>query len=134
MTRAKSTQSSGIEHRSAVSISDVAGEADVSIATVSRVLNSPEKVAAATAERVQDAIRKLGYRPNLFAKGLVTRRSRVLGVSLPNLHGDYYSQLMRAADERAHELGYHLLVTSSANEPDISSRQIASTHEFGSGP
>jgi len=61
----------------------------------------------------------------MFAKGLVTRRSRVLGVSLPNLHGDYYSQLMRAADERAHELGYHLLVTSSANEPDQESGGFA---------
>lgn len=103
----------------------MASEADVSIATVSRVINTPEMVATTTAERVQIAIKRLQYRPNLFAKGLVTRRSRVLGVSLPNLHGDYYSELMRAADERAHELGYHLLVTSSANEPDEDSSRFA---------
>ena len=109
-----------------VSISDVANEASVSIATVSRVLNNPEKVAPSTAERVHEAIRRLKYRPNLFAKGLVTRRSGVLGVSLPNLHGDFYSELMRSADDRAHELGYHLLVTSSAHEPDAESGRFAS--------
>jgi len=125
MTRAKTAHLSGIGHRNGVSISDVASEANVSIATVSRVINTPEKVAAATAERVQETIKRLRYRPNMFAKGLVTRRSRVLGVSLPNLHGDYYSALMRAADERAHELGYHLLVTSSANEPDEESSGFA---------
>jgi len=109
-----------------VSISDVAQEASVSIATVSRVLNNPEKVAAGTAQRVHEAIQRLKYRPNLFAKGLVTRRSRVLGVSLPDLHGDFYSELMRSADDRAHELGYHLLVTSSAHEPDAEASRFAS--------
>lgn len=98
-----------------VSINDVADRASVSIATVSRVLNDPAKVAPATAERVQAAIAELGYRPNLFAKGLVTRRSRVIGISMPDLHGEFYSALMRAADDHAYELGYHLLVTSNAH-------------------
>jgi LacI family transcriptional regulator len=90
----------------------------VSIATVSRVLNSPNLVSAPTAQRVRAAIEDLGYRPNLFAKGLLTKRSRVIGVSLPDIHGEFYSQLMWALDERACELGYHLLVSSNAHRTD----------------
>lgn len=98
-----------------VSIKDVATAANVSIATVSRVLNNPGLVAAETADRVRKAVDELGYRPNLFAKGLMTKRSRVLGVSLPDWSGDSYSDLMRGADTRARELGYHLLVSSNAH-------------------
>lgn len=98
-----------------VSIRSVAERAGVSIATVSRVLNMPEKVSNSTAERVRAAIDYLDYRPNLFAKGLLTKRSRVIGVSLPDIHGEFYSELMFALDDRACELGYHLLVSSNAH-------------------
>lgn len=99
----------------AVSIRSVAERAGVSIATVSRVLNTPQKVSQATADRVRKAIEDLEYRPNLFAKGLLTKRSRVIGVSLPDIHGEFYSELMFALDDRACELGYHLLVSSNAH-------------------
>lgn len=105
------------------SIQDVAAAAGVSTATVSRVLNNPSLVAAGTAERVQAAIRELGYRPNLLAQGLMTRRSRVLGIALPDIHGEFYSGLLRGADAEAHRLGYHLLVSSEAlngRAPDLS--------------
>jgi len=102
----------------AVSIRSVAQRAGVSIATVSRVLNSPDMVSSATAERVREAIDALAYRPNLFAKGLLTKRSRVIGVSLPDIHGEFYSELMFALDDRACELGYHLLVSSNAHRVD----------------
>lgn len=102
----------------AVSIRSVAERAGVSIATVSRVLNAPDKVSTATAERVRAAVQELKYRPNLFAKGLLTNRSRVVGVSLPDIHGEFYSALMSALDTRACELGYHLLVSSNAHRGD----------------
>lgn len=95
------------------SISKVATRAGVSVATVSRVINTPDVVAPATRARVRRAITELDYRPNRFAKGLVTRRSGILGISLPDLHGDFYSALMRSADQRARELGYHLLVSAA---------------------
>lgn len=109
----------GPERNGGVSIKNVAERAGVSIATVSRVINSPDLVAPETSRRVQAAIAEVGYRPNLFAKGLLTRRSRVIGVSLPDIHGQFYSDLMRSADERACELGYHLLVSSNAHRPDV---------------
>lgn len=98
-----------------VSIRSVADLSGVSIATVSRVLNNPSLVSSATAERVQHAVRELGYRPNRFAKSLLSKRSRVIGVSLPDIHGEFYAELMHAADTRARELGYHLLVSAGAH-------------------
>lgn len=111
----KAPESSENGFRDAVSIRSVADRAGVSIATVSRVLNTPHVVSAGTAQRVREAIDALEYRPNLFAKGLLTKRSRVLGVSLPDIHGEFYSELMCAMDDRACELGYHLLVSSNAH-------------------
>ncbi len=100
--------------RRSPSIEDVAKAAAVSIATVSRVVNNPALVAPKTARRVQRIINKLDYRPNLFAKGLTTRRSNVLGVALPDLFGEFYSELLRGADSEARRQGYHLLVSSEA--------------------
>jgi LacI family transcriptional regulator len=100
-----------VKARRTASIQDVASAASVSTATVSRVLNNPTLVAPATAERVHEAIRQLGYKPNLFAQGLMTSKSHVLGIALPDIHGEFYSELLRGADEQAASLGYHLLVS-----------------------
>lgn len=104
------------------SIQDVADAAGVSTATVSRVLNNASLVAPATAERVHKAIRELGYKPNLFAQGLMTRKSRVLGIALPDIHGEFYSELLRGADAEARRQGYHLLVSSEAHSRDEQER------------
>lgn len=96
------------------SIEDVALRAGVSTATVSRVLNKPELVAAETSERVHRAIEALAYRPNMLAKGLTTQHTRVIGLALPDIFGEFYSELLRGADNEAHQLGYHLLVSSEA--------------------
>ncbi len=95
-----------------VSISDVAKKAAVSISTVSRVVNRRELVNPKTRARVEEAIRALGYRPNAFARGLMLRKSEILGLVLPDLHGEFYSEVIRGANRRAHELGYNLLIFS----------------------
>lgn len=94
---------------------DVARVAAVSTATVSRVLNNPGLVAPETAARVQRAIEELGYKPNVFAQGLMTRRSRLLGLLLPDIHGEFYSELLRGADVEARRQNYHLLVASEGD-------------------
>lgn len=90
----------------------MAAAAQVSIATVSRVVNNPKLVSAKTAARVQEAIARLGYVPNPFAQGLITRASGLLGLALPDIYGEFYSELLRGADAEAKTLGYHLLVSS----------------------
>ncbi|MEZ6083227.1 MAG: LacI family DNA-binding transcriptional regulator [Phycisphaerae bacterium] len=100
----------------AASISDVALRANVSISTVSRTINRPALVNAQTRERVEAAIRELGYHPNAFARGLMLRKSEMIGLVLPDMHGEFYSGIIRGANLRAHELGYSL-VLSSAHDP-----------------
>ncbi|MBX3364286.1 MAG: LacI family DNA-binding transcriptional regulator [Phycisphaeraceae bacterium] len=95
-----------------VSIQDVADRAAVSIATVSRAVNKPHLVAAETATRVQHAIEELGYRPNRFAQGLMTQRSGLLGMALPDLRGEFDFEILRSADAEARRLGYQILVSA----------------------
>ena len=100
------------------SIEDVAKRANVSISTVSRVLNRRNIVNPATCKRVEEAIAELGYRPNVFARGLMLRKSNILGLVLPDLHGEFYSEVIRGANLKTRELGYHLLVSSVSAEDD----------------
>lgn len=120
MNRSDASQPTPQSHPSPrnVSIRSVAEHSGVSIATVSRVLNNPSLVSPSTAAKVQASVAELGYRPNLFAKSLLSRRSRVIGVSLPDIHGEYYAELMHRADARACEHGYHLLISSNAHHPE----------------
>jgi len=102
----------------AVSIEDVAKKASVSISTVSRVLNRRNIVNSDTRKRVESAIRELGYRPNVFARGLMLRKSNILGLVLPDLHGEFYSEIIRGANFSAHELGYQLMISSVPKDDD----------------
>jgi len=108
-----------------VSIQDVADKANVSISTVSRVLNRRNIVNEKTRKRVESAIQDLGYSPNVFARGLMLRRSHILGLVLPDLHGEFYSEIIRGANLRARELGYNLMVSSVVAKDDGSELMAA---------
>lgn len=99
-----------------VSIADVAARANVSISTVSRVLNRRHLVNEKTRDRVETVIRELGYQPNAFARGLMLNRSEIIGLVLPDIHGEFYSEIIRGADAEARRFGYNLVIASS-NEP-----------------
>jgi len=103
------------------SIDDVARLANVSISTVSRVLNRREVVNDKTRARVESAIRELGYQPNAFARGLMLRRSEIVGLVLPDLHGEFYSEIIRGANQQARAMGYNLLVSSARDGDDSQS-------------
>src|SRR5687767_15259479 len=103
------------------SIEDVAKLANVSISTVSRVINRRKVVNEATCQRVEAAIRELRYRPNAFARGLMLRKSGIVGLVLPDLHGEFYSEIIRGANSEARELGHNLLVSSALPGDDAES-------------
>ncbi len=105
------------------SIRDVAVAAGVSIATVSRVINGSNMVAAPTAAKVRDAIRRLNYVPNALAQALSSRGSHVLGLALPRFHGEFMTWLLHGADEEATRLGYHLMMTTIAKSDDGHARR-----------
>jgi hypothetical protein len=93
-----------------VSIQDVAARAGVSTATVSRVLNTPNLVAAMTSQKVREAIDALGYRPNLFAKGLMTRRSHLIGLVVPPVAEGAWCHVIKHATDSAQDCGYRIVV------------------------
>jgi LacI family transcriptional regulator len=101
-----------------VTIKDVARAASVSVATVSRVLNGHDNVAEPVRSRVLSVVRDLGYSPHQAARSLSIRRTHTVGVVLPDLHGEFFSELVRGIDQVAREVGLHLLVSSYHGHPE----------------
>lgn len=102
----------------ASTIRDVARRADVSVATVSRVMNASAPVREATRRRILDAASELRFTPNASARSLSMRRTAALGVVLPDLHGEFFSELLRGIDRTAQRHQRHLLVSSSHHDGD----------------
>lgn len=94
-------------------IRDVAREAGVSIATVSRVFNDSTLVGEATLRKVRDVATSLNYWPNGVARSLITSRTHTLGLLLPDMYGEFFSDVIRGLDTTARQHGFHLLVSSS---------------------
>jgi len=104
--------------RVAVTIKDVAREAKVSVATVSRALNGSAGVTPGTRARIERAAARLRYVPMGAARSLVTRRTQAVGALLPDLFGEFFSELIRGIDLAARAHGLHLLVSSSHGDAD----------------
>lgn len=107
-------------------IRDVAERAEVSVASVSRVLNGAGPVTEATRQRVLQAVEALQYVPHSGARSLSTSRTNTVGVILPDLYGEFFSELIRGMDVAARALGYHLIVSSSHDDADEASSAILS--------
>ncbi len=92
-------------------IHDVARVAGVSVASVSRVFNGRDHVRAAMRTRVEEAAAQLGYVPHAGARSLSMARTGAIGVVLPDLHGEFFSELLRGMDREASTRGLGLLLT-----------------------
>ncbi len=99
-----------------VTIKDVARLAGVSVATVSRVYNNSAVVREETRERVRRVTEELGYSPHGAARSLITSRTHTLGVLLPDLYGEFFSEVIRGIDLASQREGYHLLVSSARHD------------------
>lgn len=100
-----------------VTIRDVARHANVSVATVSRALNGHPNVAEDVRQRILGVAEQLRYSPHHAARSLSSRRTQTIGVVLPDLYGEFFSELMRGIDHVARERGLHLLVSSYHGNP-----------------
>jgi LacI family transcriptional regulator len=98
-------------------IRDVAGQVGVSIATVSRVFNGSPKVSEETARRIWQAALDLDYWPNSAARTLTTSRTNALGVLLPDLYGEFFSEVIRGIDQAARRELLQVLISSSHSSP-----------------
>lgn len=105
-------------------LDDVAREAGVSTATVSRCLNTPDKVSAKTRDKVMNAVEMLGYTPNFGARVMAAKRTFTIGAIIPTMENAIFARGLQAFQEKLHMRGYTLLVSSTAYRPDIEAEQI----------
>ncbi|MDA5093756.1 LacI family DNA-binding transcriptional regulator [Aliiroseovarius sp. KMU-50] len=110
--------------RSAPTLDDVAKEAGVSTATVSRCLNSPERVVEKTRIRVMKAVEEMGYTPNFAARVMAAKQSFTIGAIIPTMENAIFARGLQAFQDELRERGYTLLVSSSAYKPGIEKEQI----------
>jgi LacI family transcriptional regulator len=112
-------------------LSDVAKAAGVSPATVSRVINSPEKVSAELRERVGAAVNKLHYVPDGAARALASRHSRTIGAVVPTLDIAIFAAGITTLQARLSEAGYTLLVANAVYDPKKEAQEVRALIERG---
>lgn len=102
-------------HKQEVTIYDVAREAKVSMATVSRVVNGNSNVRKETRDRVLEVIKRLHYQPNAVAQGLASKRTTTVGLIVPDLTNLYFAELSKGIDDIALLYKYNIIITSIEN-------------------
>lgn len=107
-----------------VTIYDVAREAGVSMATVSRVVNGNPNVKPSTRKKVSDVIKKLSYRPNAVARGLASKKTTTVGVIIPDVTNLYFSSIARGVDDIASMYNYNIILTNSDGDPNKETRVL----------
>jgi len=106
------------------SIKDIAKEAGVAISTVSHVINKTKNVSDITKDKVQNAIKKLNYRPNIIARSLRTKKTRTIGVILPDISQPFFAQVVRGIEQVARKRNYTLIMACSFYDIKEEERQM----------
>ncbi|WP_158734588.1 LacI family DNA-binding transcriptional regulator [Alteribacillus sp. YIM 98480] len=98
-------------------IYDVAKASGVSIATVSKVINNSGRIGEKTKKKVLETINELNYHPNMIATALTGKSTFSIGLLIPDLANPFFAELARSVEDRAHELGYNLVICSTDYNP-----------------
>ena len=101
-----------------ITIYDVAREASVSMATVSRVVNGNPNVKPATRKKVLEVIERLGYRPNAVARGLASKKTTTVGVIIPDISSTFFADLARGIEDIATMYKYNIILSNSDQNID----------------
>jgi LacI family transcriptional regulator len=104
---------------------DIARELGVSIVTVSKVLRNHEDISEATRKRVLERVKELNYRPNLAARGLVTGRSYLIGLIVPDLVHPFFAEVAKDISRGLVKKGYNLIIASSEEDRSLEKREIS---------
>lgn len=104
-----------------ISIIDVARKANVSTATVSRVINSPELVKPETREAVERVIKELDYQPNALARSLIQRNTKSIGILIPDINNLFYPAVVRGAEDKFEDKQYSIFLCNT--DKDIEKEQ-----------
>jgi LacI family transcriptional regulator len=105
-------------------IKDVAREANVSVATVSRSFSGSQPVSAEVLERVREVSRRLGYRPNAVARSLRMEATKTLGLVIPNITNPFFTEVARAVEAAAWRAGYSLMLGNTDEDPKKEERYL----------
>jgi LacI family transcriptional regulator len=105
---------------------DIAAELNVSVVTVSKVLRNHSDISAATRERVLRRMKELDYRPNLAARTLVTGRTFMIGLIVPDLVHPFFAEIARSISQAIRPKGYNLVIASSEGDPELERHEIDS--------
>ncbi len=103
---------------------DIAQDLGVSMVTVSKVLRNHPDISEETRERVLRRIEELNYRPNLAARALVTGKTHLMGLVVPDLVHSFFSQLANAISKVLRKQGYSLVISSSQEDPELEQQEI----------
>ena len=103
---------------------DVAKDLGVSVMTVSKVLRNHPDVGDETRERVLARVKELDYRPNLAARSLVTGRTYLVGLVVPDLLHPFFAEIAKSLSDVLRKNGYYLIVSSSEEDPDLEEQEI----------
>lgn len=107
-----------------VRMKDIALELGLSVVTVSKVLRNHPDIAEKTRERVLKRVKELDYQPNLMARSLVTGRSYLIGLVVPDLLHPFFAEVAKALSAAIGERGYSLILSSSDENPELETREL----------
>ncbi|NYB73471.1 LacI family DNA-binding transcriptional regulator [Sedimentibacter hydroxybenzoicus DSM 7310] len=108
-----------------ITIKEIAKEAGVSIATVSMILNNKDKnITHATRVRVLDAVKKYNYVPNAMAGSLVTQKTHIVGLILPDITNPFFPGIARGAEDKANESGYSIIFCNTDDKLEVEEKYI----------
>lgn len=107
-----------------VRMKDIAQELGLSVVTISKVLRNHPDIAEDTRERVLKRIKELDYRPNTMARSLVTGRSYLVGLVVPDLLHPFFAELAKALSAAIGQRGYSIIISSSEEDPELEAREI----------
>ncbi len=101
-----------------VRLKDIAAQAGVSVMTVSKVMRDAPDISAATKARIRLLAQQMGYTPDTMAQSLRTRTTKLLGLVISTVTNPIFSRIVLALEERAHELGYNLILAQHLLNPE----------------
>src|SRR6478672_4998414 len=107
-----------------VTIKDIAKQLNISVATVSRALRNASDVNEKTKEKVLKLAASVNYQPNFFAQSLVKKQTKIIGVIVPSIHSNYFSEALSAMTDTATEFDYYLMICQSNENYDQEIRNI----------
>ena len=113
-----------------ITINDIAKKADVSVATVSRVINELPNVSDASRQKVQSAIKELNYIPNAYARGLSKNSSNIIGVIVPEIINPFFSEIITGITEVADNENLNILLFNTDEKPKKEKHSIRVLQEY----